>query len=65
MPKKEKTPAEVGDESPLENETDHLGEILRRARALHRRAAQAGVSDVLVAALLVSDALENAARKVK
>jgi hypothetical protein len=65
MPKKEKTPAEVGEESQLENETDHLGEVLRRARALHRRAVQAGVSDVLVAALLVSDALENAARRIK
>jgi hypothetical protein len=65
MTKKEKTLAEVGEESQLDYETDHLGEILRRARALHRRAAQAGVSDVLVAALLVSDALESAARKIK
>jgi hypothetical protein len=65
MTKKEKTLAEVGEASQLENETDHLSEILRRARALHRRAAQAGVSDVLVAALLVADALESAALKIK
>jgi hypothetical protein len=65
MTKKEKTLADFGEDSQLEYETDHLSEILRRARTLHRRAAQAGVSDVLVAALLVSDALESAARRIK
>lgn len=39
--------------------------VISRARVLHRQAEQAGVPAILVAALLVSDAVKAAAKKIK
>jgi hypothetical protein len=48
-----------------EAEAGHWTEILRRARELHKQAAQARLPDSLVAALLIADAIEGLGGEIK